>query len=1523
MPQSATGINHWWSFEERPLPGIGKAMVNVGNGNVLVQADDVDVPERGIDLAFRRTYNSMSGHDASNSDHSTPSVFGNGWTSTFDAHLAYNASSAQMSVYDIDGARYDYAANGSGWTPPLGMHAQLIYDGSCGYYWAKPNGTIYHFYSPSPSATNCPSGTAQTAGYWGRLYTITGRNHNNSLTFTYSWSDGVGNTAEALTGITVTHSDGQTLVLNFAVVSGTSITELQSITRPGGAQIDYQYDTSGDLIEVDRPGNALDFTHQIAITTLPEMYAYTGTHLLQSVASPRYVWSSRNAPGNTDGDVHSFTYDGSNRVTQISDASLVNPTPYDGQGAALQPSFGGGGVQTWYIETFGGWGSGTTNYTDSSGHATNWSADASDRVTGTAEWTGSLWLDTEASWDANDNIITTTDARGNVTTYAYDQYGDTLAAMQPQVSTSQGSIYPLSLYSYSTNTDSIGMTYANLVSYCDPTYDASHWTWSGSGTPPACPVYTGATGATQYVYDYTDSAEPAGRLNAGYTPLGYHEAIAYNQSSEGGDFGLPTSVAGDCMSQADGSQRCPAQSFTYSGNGNLATYYTGSGTWSLTYDSLNRPIQRTDPDGISSYTIYNIDGSVQETQSAYQRSYNTGVRYAYDADGEEAQEVHHYGGSTPATRVFVLPADQLTEKWYDGDDRLVEVKQPFDTTPEPGYGGLENEVYTNPWITRYLYDLTQDAYVNFNGASFQAYGNLFETQELLPPSGASVTVTSNTQLFGGVANTQFQPMKGQAFDALDRIVGKYSIVNNANSDEALTYDTGSSYGLETSDCNALTVCDNFWYDARGLTSSEQFNDGQTPNRNYSYDPDGKVATATDTRFGTETYTYDADGRETVKQEANGGGLTSPATIGHEYYPDGTLSKVDVTSIALTQSGLFTYSYRIDGKVQTEQINDAALASVGTTTLSKAYDAAGKLTGQTESGPAATPGDSFTYDPNYGFMTEASYAGNGFQNYLYDVEGNVLLFGSFGIGANIQAAYSYSVRNELLGGGSFANGVAPPKYSYTEQVGTVTWDDRLGIATGESIGNGGTASSTMSTTIDPAGRTTVTATTSSSLVTDKAGNQVTSIQNLSDTRTYDALNRLTGDTKFSAKSGIVNPDAVSYGTIAASYGWGVDNHPVLLGAGVSSSTASQPTPAPITSDTLHWDGNLPLFETNASGQVDEIFVGTRGAILPLDATYAGLTWFDRNSSGQVTFCHNATGSGVGQVITTTFVPENITCGANGLVSGTMPSLSTSAGGSILVGAGGVVTMPRADGITDGTNTIQGMRVYDSTLGSWTTPDAHAGNVHDPMSQKSYVWNNNNPVAYEDPSGFDPDPYEEALGEIAETGAGAIAGAGTAGAATIIFSAAGIPEVAPFIGLALGFAVGDLTGSLARTGIDHLYETNASFRSFVHRIPLRALQFVAGGIGLWAFVRHPLDVKDGVEDILRALRSDESGLSGFGGATTPILDSPDTPNVISRPDPTKIYSLLQGSQGLGGSANGMSAALFGFHMRMIGEPIPTDQ
>ena len=87
-------------------------MVNIGTGNMLVQEDDLSVPHKGVSLAFRRTYNSQSLHDVNGHDGGALAVYGNGWTNTWDAHIV-QTSATSYSVYDVDGARYDYHVAGA------------------------------------------------------------------------------------------------------------------------------------------------------------------------------------------------------------------------------------------------------------------------------------------------------------------------------------------------------------------------------------------------------------------------------------------------------------------------------------------------------------------------------------------------------------------------------------------------------------------------------------------------------------------------------------------------------------------------------------------------------------------------------------------------------------------------------------------------------------------------------------------------------------------------------------------------------------------------------------------------------------------------------------------------------------------------------------------------------------------------------------------------------------------------------------------------------------------------------------------------------------------------------------------------------------------------------------------------------------------------------------------------------------------------------------------------------------------
>jgi hypothetical protein len=201
--------------------------------------------------------------------------------------------------------------------------------------------------------------------------------------------------------------------------------------------------------------------------------------------------------------------------------------------------------------------------------------------------------------------------------------------------------------------------------------------------------------------------------------------------------------------------------------------------------------------------------------------------------------------------------------------------------------------------------------------------------------------------------------------------------------------------------------------------------------------------------------------------------------------------------------------------------------------------------------------------------------------------------------------------------------------------------------------------------------------------------------------------------------------------------------------------------------LHYDGNQLLFTTDTNGALTEANLGTDGSLLPWDTGYNGtgqpgdITMFERGVDGMVGGCYNALNSGTpysdqnggigsvslsygwGQYKYTTTNPVNIgACGANnGSGLANMPSsiqwwaFDGVSDSVAAIGSGGTVGMPRPDGITTGKDVIQGARAYDEMSGQWTTPDFYPPNLMDPMTLKSYMWNGNDPIANQDPTGFD--------------------------------------------------------------------------------------------------------------------------------------------------------------------------------------------
>ena len=1359
---STTGLVPWWTYEGTPLPGAGRYAINVGNGNLVFAATDVDVPERGIDLAFQRVYNVQSQHDASNTDGSTPGNYGDGWTNNFDAHLAYHGANT-ISVYSGDGARYDYTADGSGhWTPPAGQHAALVWDDSCGYQWTKPNGTVYYFYSPDLNETaNCSVPYPQDSAYGGRLYQVWARNHNNSIQLTYAWNNNDASNPSNLSQINVTHSDGQSLVLQFGPAITGGPTELLSIQRPdystcgSACVINYYYDTTGENLKWSyRPGNS-------AASVLRQLYTYTNGHQLQSVGSPRY------ADNANDGDVTYFLYDSSVRVTKTYGRTLVNFAPADGMSTYLQtPAPASTPLQQWHTMNFSGYGTGTTTMTDTDGHSTIWTVDSALRVTQTEELTGESspsYLISSTKWDSANNLIESTDVRGNITDYAYDGNGNTIAEASPSVTVSGATFRPTSLYSYDSNN--------NVLTYCDPVSNHPTRDWNPTTSPTPAPASCPSqTGATRYTWG-TSTAEPFGFLTDMYTPAygsgngndpGYHVQILYNTANEGGgDYGLPTTVKGDPITQTiDNTTRTPTQTFTYDAYGNVTQYDKGNGPWRLQYDVMNRLTSSKDPDGYTSYVYYYNNGQTSKTETPYQHARGVGSTFAYDRDGNETQETVYHGGTYVSGALPTLPSPPPpTTKYYDGADRLVEVQQPRDSSNN-------GEAYTNPWITRYLYDLSQNGTVSplptVGGTSVAAHGNLYKTVELAP-STDTVTYTSTSPAVNG----QFNDLKGNAFDALDRPTARYYFVVNSSQngdvlqEEAYAYDSGNviasnNAGLLSSDCDALNECTYYAYDNDSKIAQTQHTASSTLDRTFGYDADGRTTSVALPTWGSQYYQYDTDGRLTQSIEPSN--MDSYATLTYHYYNDGKRSALDVASAKFSQNSLFAYAYRSDGKLETQQINQPGNSLVGTTSLSFTYTNGGRLTRRSEAGPGAnsTP-TQYIYDASYGHVIEMDYPAGKFTGLEYDPANSSL--GWSASGSNILSSswtYQYSLRGEMLtfaqpqvAGQPYppinimANGVALNTQFKSGTLNnasfSATIDPRMGLFLSSTALDTGNNQSDQGVSFDQIGR--IASDTSDSIPscdTCKSKYYATA-------RSYDQDNHVL-TTNLQQCNGAPQGSCTPTTYASATYDWGPNAHPIRIG----SASAYE---------TLHWDGDQLLFTTNANG-LNDIKIGEIGDITPLDPNYKGLTFWDRDVAHSVAFCHNATGSsGDGTPswthtnsygIAYTTSPCKL---ASGQVMATPANMiwgNQSTTSTVRIGSGGIITMPRADGFNDGFNVINGVRAYDGTIAGWTTPDAYQGQLHDPMSQKSYVWNRDNPVAYNDPTGYSSLFFDASVGDSGPTG-----------------------------------------------------------------------------------------------------------------------------------------------------------------------------
>lgn len=1290
---SGTGINHWWRYQEQAIPGGGRVMVNVGTGNLLIQDDDMLVPHKGIAMAFRRTYNSQRAA-ATNPDMFTTgqSVYGNGWTNTFDAHMVALNNGTVRRVYDVDGAAYDYTippgfsyGPGVPVPPPPGQHATLASDGGCGWVWTKPNGTSYYFYLTN-SASVCPQ-IGTLGAYSGKLHQIIGRNRNTYLTFTYSWDNGDFSASGKVNRITVQAESGQTSTLAFADVNGRRL--LQTLTFPDNATtVQYSYDANGNLTSISRPPNNAGGTRPT------QMFAYQtigSDSVVYEVGGPRVAASC--AAGNcyTDGGGYVFNFNGSSAATStvsaIQDWANVNPTIPDGTGAPLQNGYSTSVYQykTDYYTT----GVSQPTFRDTDGHMTNWIVDGAGRPTQTQECTASInhgtqctgtWLTTNETWDANNNLLSQVDPRGNETDYAYDANGNVIEVGLPLVTNAVGTYKPTQLFDYD--------AFNNMTAYCDfADTHAAGMDWNG---PPAisdnlCSSHVATRTNIAIAYP---SSQPYGEATTITQRSGYSRHYVYDPAAQGGlDYGLPTQSYGDPFSEIDGTTVSEQTSYTYDANGNVATTNHGNGTTTLQRDSLGRPTQATDADGVTLYRAYYPDGSLQYEQDSAQHAAGVADTDTYDLDGNQVSETTHFSNKVGVNQWF-----------YDGAGRLVETLVPSDQSA-PASGAPMN-YYAYAYMTRQLYDLTAGGQPSALGSAHTAHGNVFATQEYIPVTGTPA----------------WNVLQAMDSDALDRTVATYRSSSCADpvginagaapcSRTILTssqqYDASpQTYGLLSSTTNSLGQSVSSTYDSLNRVLSVSY--GSTVVRSFAYGANGDMSSDAFGSGGGSSYSYDVDGNLTTVTEAAFSGYTSPATVTNAYYPNGWRKTIAVSSAALTASPLLSYAYGADGRRALARLSYPAQYDFTTT-----YTGAGRPL--TNTSPYSSQEDNFQYNA-YGQPTQRTTPEGTYSGLTYDGEGRLagFVFGGtaftmqrdlagellYGTGFGGGFAWNATTANGVLLKGSGATSawdalnhvvLQQPQNGYTQ---TVRYDNALRQAA--------VNSTNVINSTDVNGNPCSRGTTTNSGFGYDSENRTTSSSQNSTTYTYSM------DQDFNC---IVQQRSVSY---SHGYTFNARNNLAL-----ASHSAGIFTP----SESVHRDPDAVVFTSTGSGGLNRIWIGGTAFY---DATNGTLNVYQRDMSGRLLGIESPSGRPSVPFIHWPYDPDP-----------PAPPID-----NVNTNQAWALTQTKADATTDGFVSFAGQRTVNNDTNSWTTPDAFAGFPSDPFSQQAYIWNRNDPYTYSDPSGFSP-------------------------------------------------------------------------------------------------------------------------------------------------------------------------------------------